>query len=158
MFFLATEVPYGGGLVVNTTGIVLGGVLTAIIIGMGTYIITTNTVRKKEKKEDRDVLHAIDTAIRGKPSDGRSPAVPGISEVVMGDDGKGGLVGSVEEIRALQATQGEIQAKATRILDEHTRQLKALARDIKPHDGMSTRDAVDRIESQTKRARSKRSA
>jgi len=152
--FLATgPIPYGGGLVVNSTGVVLGGVLTAIIIGMGGYIIKSNRERKDEKKEDRVRLVAIDTAIRGRPSDGLSPAVPGLTEVVMGEDGKGGLVKSVEEIKQVQATQAVIQQDAKRLLDEHTKQLKVLINDTKADEGHSTRDAVDRIESQTKRRR-----
>ena len=98
VFLANTGVPYGNGLTVSVSGIVIGGVLSSVIIGVGCYVIKRNRDLYKD-------THEIKVALVGeKPSDLNPAPLPGLVEVVMGKDGTGGLVKTVAEHGVLLAS------------------------------------------------------
>jgi hypothetical protein len=95
---IAATVPYGNGLVVSTTGEIIAGVLTAAILGSVGYLIRQSKQRAKDDAQrTKDIADIKGALITPEPTKLEPNPSPRLVEVVMGRDGKSGLVGQVAE-------------------------------------------------------------
>jgi len=155
---ISSQVPYGNGLTVSVLGIVVGGVILAILTGLAGYVINKIKDNAKDAKDAALATKESITEVNEKvgsvlavlttplPTELNPRPTPGLVEAVMG---KGGLVDTVAELKVTSTSN-------QRLLADHSRQLSvlmtgsaALVKDIHTDDGSSSRDALDRIEANT---------
>ncbi len=157
--FIASQVPYGNGLTVSITGIVVAGIITAFIISVvgffvkrfqtslanihkdaahnGQAIVNLKESTDKALETIGDRVETLVAVLTTKAPSALDPRpVIGLVDAVMG---KGGLI-------EVQNAQGLLLKANNDQLIEHGKQLEFLMKDAKPDCGGSTRDAIDRID------------
>jgi hypothetical protein len=151
MWAAATQVPYGGGLVVSTAGTIVAGLvvtLVSTVVGFSVHKVRQGIEDMKDTASKNataiaNVSTQVDklvVVIAGEePSPMNPRPVPGLATAVMGP---GGLIETVK-------THGDMFVSQGKQLLEQGKQISALLKDSKPDDGHSSRDVIDRIESQT---------
>jgi len=119
---LNTDVPYGSGLTVSIEGIVIGGVILFLITAVITWVQKRNRDATKElkttvnqaavdaKQAAKDARDTRVALVGAEPTNLIPNPPPGLVEVVMGKDGKGGLVGTVAKIVSTVDEHGDLLA------------------------------------------------
>ena len=98
MYLAASQVPYGNGLAVSALGEIIAGVVIACITAVAGYIIARNRrLYKKVDDQGKDVAVIRRALVTPAPTDIEPDPKPGLVEVVMGKDGKGGLYREVQD-------------------------------------------------------------